>query len=238
MGELSRLIYVDDSGAWGVGDNLVVYGWVEVAPVNWRGALRVWLDLRKYLWREYKVPVSQELHCTRYINGRDRISARPPAKFRGPNGQVLKKDLGREVAVKCLETLRDCADISVGAIFKRLPGVTGVQHGAAKYDVYGDLVRRTDTQLSAADSYGFLTMDGSDLGYRAAHRDLKLDTRHVVEDPAFHDSKMSQWTQMADLVAYVTYLHLQPHPSKAFAKTWYSDYLQGSDVNGAPLECL
>src|SRR4051812_43255451 len=101
MGEMTRLLYVDDSGSVDYG--LIVYGWVEVAPEGWRRGLRAWLNLRKELVAEYAVHVPTELHCCKYIQGRHEISTAPPDRFLDADGNVKWKDLGRDVAVRCLE---------------------------------------------------------------------------------------------------------------------------------------
>lgn len=76
----------------------------------------------------------------------------------------------------------------------------------------------------------FVSMDGdgSAQSYFKAHRSLPLDTRHVIEDPMFHDSERSQWTQMADLVAYAAYMHVDQLPRNKFAWGWYQDFLSES----------
>jgi len=38
VGQLSRLVYMDDSGTE-KGRGFVIYGWVEVHPVQWAGLL-------------------------------------------------------------------------------------------------------------------------------------------------------------------------------------------------------
>lgn len=76
--------------------------------------------------------------------------------------------------------------------------------------------------------------NGDDPTYFNAQRSLALDTRHIIEDPMMHDSVRSQWVQMADLVAYSVYTHLNHHPGNEFGWSWYEDCLQGKDVNGAP----
>jgi hypothetical protein len=224
MGEMTRLIYVDDSGYEDQG--WIVYGWVEVSPEGWRKGLRSWLDLRKRLFNDYTIHVSTELHATKFIQGRGEITSAPPARFRDPAGTVLWKDLGREVAQECLAVIRDCPEIQVGAVHRHTTARRRPFFDE-KHRVYEGLVQRFDDELRAVDSYGFITMDGEDPRYRDAHRALTLDERHVIEDPAYHDSKNSQWTQMADLVAYAAYMCLNQHAGNEFGWTWFDDYLGG-----------
>lgn len=76
--------------------------------------------------------------------------------------------------------------------------------------------------------------DGSDPGYAAAHRDLKLAHRRVIEDPIFLAAHASQWVQMADLVAWSAYQGLLRHPGKEFAWEWYHRHLRDVDVADGP----
>lgn len=232
MGEMTRLLYVDDSGTVDFG-GLMIYGWVEVEPAGWRLALRAWLDFRKALFVEYGIPVSEELHATKFLNGRGQISINPPPRFRSSGGGVLWKDLGREVAVRALSTLRDCPQIRVGAVYRQT-GLKGPAYGQARYDIYQQFINELDAELAAADAYGLVTMDGEDPGYRSAHRALTLDTRHLIEDPVMHDSRHSQWTQMADLVAYCAFVHLNRYSGNQYGWEWYSDYLASSDPSRGP----
>ena len=57
----------------------------------------------------------------------------------------------------------------------------------------------------------------------------------IIEDPIFQASHVSQWVQMADLVAWSAYQSLNPNPGATFARSWYYDYLRAKDVNGGPL---
>jgi hypothetical protein len=222
---LSRLIYADDSGDPRFG--WAIYGWVECSPAHWRLVLREWLELRKRLWVEYKVPPSQELHATDYVNGRGRISTDPTV--------TLWKDLGREVARDCLQLLRDCEHLRVGAVFRKT-SKTGSEYHLERADLYLKLVEQWDAEQAARNSFAMISMDGdgSDRSYFEAHRALKLDARHIIEDPIFHDSKRSQWTQMADLVAFVANAHLDRHDKNEFAWTWYEEFLTGSDPSRSP----
>ncbi|MFJ8896641.1 DUF3800 domain-containing protein [Leifsonia sp. NPDC102414] len=231
-GALSRLIYVDDSGDPNRG--WIIYGWVECSPAEWRLALRKWLELRKELWRDYAIPPAQELHTTEYAQGRGRISTNPPARFMRDT-TVLWKDLGREVARRCLETLLDCPHIRIGAVWEQTD-LRGTEYYEERGRVYAELVKRWDDEHRAIGDFAFVSMDGdgSDPSYFNAHRALALDTRHIIEDPMFHDSKRSQWTQMADLVAYSAHAHVNAHPYNEFAWDWYRNYLSLLDPDREP----
>lgn len=80
-----------------------------------------------------------------------------------------------------------------------------------------------DRRLQVDGELGLLVMDGdgTDSSYYAAHRDLDLGTRALIEDPAFQNSHRSQWVQIADLIAYAGYQHLVRLPEKQFAWEWY-----------------
>lgn len=77
--------------------------------------------------------------------------------------------------------------------------------------------------------------DGTDTGYAKAHRELKLATRSIIEDPLFQGSHLSQPVQVADLTAWTTYQHLLRHPGKRQFWGWYEQYLRALDVNRGPL---
>lgn len=226
---ISRMHYVDDSGSEASG--LIVYAWVEVAPDRWRYALRTILELRKQLYRDHSLPATTELHATKFVNGRGRIVPEVDA------GTEDWKTLGRAIATTCLETLASSDDIRVGAAWRHTND-TRRAYAIARGDVYLELVRRWDAQHREAGTYALVGMDGdgSDASYMNAHRALPLDTRHIIEDPMMHDSKQSQWTQMADLVAYSVFTHLNRHDGNEFGWHWYDEYLRPKDVHGNPLE--
>lgn len=198
---LSRMLYVDDSGS--VESGLIVYGWIECSPEGWRHALRAILELRKALYRDHGVPASQELHATKFVNGRSRITSR--------------------------------ADISVGAVYRRT-AATGSDYHRERAAVYLRLVQELDAQHRSDGTLALISMDGdgSDPSYHDAHRSLSLDTRHIIEDPVFHDSRRSQLVQMADLVAYTAFCHLNRHAGNVYAWNWYADHLAASDTRRGP----
>lgn len=225
---ISRMLYIDDSGA--ERDGLIVYGWIECRPERWRHALGVILQMRKDLYRDYSVPPSRELHATDFANGRGRISTRADV-----DDKTEWKTLGRQVARVCLEMLLDCEDIRVGAVYRRT-SATGKEFHHEKGKAYLALLEILDAQHRADNSYVLVGMDGDDPIYRDAHRSLPLNTRHVIEDPMFHDSKQSQLMQMADVVAYTAFCHLNRHRGNEFAWNWYEQYLAPRDVRQGPQE--
>lgn len=228
--QLDRLIYIDDSGHPQTGD--VTYGWVAFEPTAWSDVLGRWLDCRKLLWREFRIPVTDELHTTDYVNGRGMISKRAPDKY-VHLGQTYWKDLGQDVARVCLSTLSSIQGLHVGAM-----GAHGEpkELAATKKTLYAHLLDRLEMDLNRHDGLAmvFIDGDGHDTSYRDVHRQLPRSSRRIVEDPIPQDSKVSQLVQMADLVAWSANVHLNRHPKNAFAHNWYSDYLAPRDLHREP----
>lgn len=215
-----RLFYIDDSGAQS--SNLVVYGWVELPVAEWRPALRSWLDWRKALNDSIGLPASYELHATKFANGRGR-----PTKT---DWDHSKADRSR-VMVEALTTIAALPGVSTGAVFRDTKG-TGFFD--AKATLYADLVTMIDVRLADTGRYGFVVMDGdgTDPSYRQAHRSLRLATRNLVEDPFFQGSHLSQWVQIADLVAYAAYQSVLRAPGKELMWDWYPDLLGPACATG------
>lgn len=226
------MIYIDDSGRPQSG--LAVYGWIEFSPDRWRSVLRSWLDTRKRLWREYRVPVTTELHTTAYANGRGRISTRIPDKHLH-DGVEYWKDFGREVALECLHTLRSTEGVTVGSVYRR---GAPEEFASTKRELYGALVARFERELHATGILALVFMDGdgSDTSYRSAHRGLPLASRRVIEDAIHIDSSASQLIQMADLVAWCANATIDRTEKNNFAEQWYTDHLAERDPQRRPVE--
>lgn len=227
---LDRLIYIDDSGHPASG--LVVYGWVELSPDRWASVLKAWLDMRKRLWREFAIAVTQELHTTQYVNGRGRISRCVPGRH-VHDGVEYWKDFGREVAIECLETLRCTEGLVVGSVWRR---GDPERFSVTKREAYASLVERFEGELAESSSLAMIFMDGdgSDTSYRSTHRGLRLADRHVIEDAIHLDSRSSQLTQMADLVAWSANAHIERVAGNEFAWAWYEAYLSERDLLRVP----
>ncbi len=226
------MIYVDDSGHPQSG--LVVYGWIEFAPDRWSSALSSWLQTRKRLWREHKIPVTQELHTTEYVNGRGRISTKMPDRH-VHEGVEYWKDFGREVAIECLQTLQSTEGLRLGAVYRRGDPEDIAQ---TRQQAYAALVDRFEAELNKSNSLALVFMDGdgSDTSYRSTHRTLELAQRRVIEDAIHLDSGSSQLVQMADLVAWSANAHVDKHSRNEFAWDWYEKYLSSRDPARLPRE--
>ncbi len=63
-----NMLYVDDSGSEKTG--IAVFGWIESTPHEWKDGLSSWLDFRKLLYKNYRIPPATELHATELNGGR------------------------------------------------------------------------------------------------------------------------------------------------------------------------
>lgn len=222
-----RLFYIDDSGS--PNDGYVIYSWIEVTPSRWPAGLRHWLDLRKRLYAKYQVPPATEIHTTKLIGGRDM-----PAIGGSLNTSKAER---RDFVRDALEGIGQNTDVRIGSVY-RVTTARGRAYNAERAAVYQLLIKHLDDRLNDANEFAMIFMDGdgSDPTYFREHRDLKLATRRILEDPLFQHSHVSQWVQMADLAAWTTYQALERHAGKPYAWSWYDDYLRGSDVNGGPVQ--
>jgi hypothetical protein len=223
-----RLFYVDDSGAPDTG--WILYSWIECAIGDWRIGLRSWIDLRRQMFADYRIPPAYELHTTKFLGGRGNPSTDPAWN--------VSKEARLVVLRKALDAIADPAGIlRVGTVCRDTPA-RGKAYARERVDVYSRLVEHLDTRMAAAGELGLIFMDGNgtENGYYAVHRRLKLAHRHVIEDPLFQPAHRSQWVQMADIAAYTAYQSLLRHPAKRFAWDWYQAHLSRIDVNGGPIQ--
>ncbi|TFV52577.1 DUF3800 domain-containing protein [Blastococcus sp. TF02A-35] len=220
------MFYVDDSGVENTG--WATFSWIQTTPNGWRAMLRRWLDLRKELYEQFRIPPSVEIHATKFLGSRGRPSTDPAFNHRKQRIQA---------AELMLSTIAGMPGVGIGTAYRHTTA-RGSRYAEEKADLYLSLTQHLDQQLADAGNLGLIFMDGTgtDPTYRRAHRALKLATRSIVEDPIFQGSHLSQPVQAADLIAWTTYQHLLRHPGKKQFWTWYQDYLQPLDVNGGPIQ--
>lgn len=221
-----RLFYVDDSGS--PDNGWIVYSWIECSIADWRVGLRAWLELRRQLFADHRIPPSYELHAAHFVGGRGL-----PSTDAAWNGRKLNR---AAVMRQALKVIGDTEVLGTGAVY-RVTEARGRGYGQERGDVYETLVARLDDRCAHAGEHGMIFMDGdgSEHRYYAAHRRLKLADRHIIEDPLFQVSHRSQWVQMADLAAWTAYQGLLRAPNRQFAWDWYGDYLLRRDVHGGPV---
>lgn len=222
----TRLIYIDDSGA--TATRYVVYGWVELDITDWQPALRAWLDWRHALHARVGIPTDYELHATKFANGRGR-----------PTGTAWdgRKSERSHVMTEALQTIATLPGVATGSVFSQY--TRSRDHRLTQSQTYARLVQWLDARLTSSGDLGVIVIDGdgTDPTYRSAHRQLKLATRSVIEDPFFHGGHQSQWVQMADITAYTAYMRLAGIADKKQMAGWYEEYLAASAVTGSePLE--
>lgn len=196
------LFYVDDSGD----ERLTTFSAIAVPVGSWSSATARWLAWRRRLHAEHGVDVDYRLHATNWVAGRGRPATDPHALVN------RRKPVRWQVYVSALGTLASMRSLLV---------FTVARDGNDRAATYRALVERLEEFLSLRGDCGLVVMDGDSPELRLLHRDLRLATRRIVEDPWKRDARESQWLQAADLVAYAAYQHLARRPERAFMWDWY-----------------
>lgn len=209
-----RLYYVDDSGAEKSG--IASYSWVSVSVEEWRPGLGEILEWREWMRDKHGIPKAYEIHMTKFANGRGNPSAHGEAWNRHKVNRSLVLD-------ETFQRLGNWTWMRAGTIFTR-SSQRREGFKDEKTHVYEQLVTIFEKELQQSDEWGFVFMDGdgSDSSYRRAHRNLEIGSRRIIEDPVFQHSHLSQWIQIADIVAYAGYQRILRIPEKKFAWNWWT----------------
>lgn len=208
----ARIIYVDDSGAETTG--FATYSWVSVMLDDWREALSDILAWRQDLTSTYSIPKNHELHAVKFANGRGNPSL---------DAEWNRRKAHRSAVLdESFERFASWEWLSVGSVYSKT-ALRRDHFAKERARVYSQLVHHLDDRLASADEWGTLVMDGdgTDTSYIAAHRELPIGTRSLLEDPGFQHSSRSQWVQIADLVAYAAYQSVAQVEEKQFSWGWY-----------------
>ena len=205
------LIYIDDSGAESTG--IAAFGWFAVPTNRWSEGLGDLLQWRADLDHETHIPVTYELHATKFAGGRGRPTT-------VGDGSLSKAERAR-VLTESFTRFALFDWITVGSSYTHAR--SGHRYHDEKVRAYRDAIERIETWLEDNDSTAIVIMDGdgSDKALARAHRTLPRRTRRVLEDPLFLDSATSQWVQVADLIAYAAYQSVLHDRHRAFAWPWY-----------------
>ena len=206
----SYIAYVDDSGD----QTTAVYTAILMPLESWTQNLEHWLKLRRNLFTTYGVPATFEIHANELVGGKDL----PSAQF--TYGRSTLRERVLEMAARTICTMPDIRIVS-----KVMPHVTPA-------NCYRALLSELESLLLAEDSWAFMVVDGEDASHKAAHRDLSLDSRRIVEDPWFHDSKRSQFVQMADVASYSVFQSHSLRSSRQFMWSWMKSFFHQREWSG------
>lgn len=133
-----RMFYLDDSGSADTG--YIVFSWIESTPDDWRQGLRSWLDMRKALYAEHSIPVSYELHASKFAGGRGR-----PSTEDSINTSKLARHDVMELA---LATIASSPGLRVGTVYRRV-SVRGRRFQQQKHATYSAFIDRLERRLDA-----------------------------------------------------------------------------------------
>ncbi len=217
-----NMLYVDDSGSEKTG--IAVFGWIESTPHEWKDGLSSWLDFRKLLYKNYRIPPATELHATELNGGRGQPSTDPAVN--------ASKVLQREALHAAITATTQLPNLRLGTVY-RDTGLRGKKFELERTALYAKLIQSLESRFARCDQYAVIFMDddGTDPSYRRAHRNLDLNTRRVLEDPLFQQSHQSQWVQIADIVAWTTFQSLKRCTTNG---QLYNQHLRAFDINGGP----
>lgn len=205
------LLYTDDSGEAGV----TFFSGLLIPIDQWTESLRRWLEFRRWMHKKHQVPASFELHAYAWTPAKD-----VPVPNDADAPVNTTKGIRREIPEKGLKTI------------SALPGlaVVTVQHPSpVKADAYKDLLEGVSDELEKRGAWALMVVDGDpknpDPHVRDAHRQLKLKHRRVIEDGWLQDASVSQFIQMADLVAHSAFQAHHKLPARQFMWGWYAQHV-------------
>ncbi|ONK15212.1 hypothetical protein [Streptomyces sp. MP131-18] len=169
---------------------------------DWRAERRRW-------FAEHGVPVDFELHARDFLAGRGRPGGRNPLKIER-----------YRMAQSALELLGAQSALTITTAWTVHPAGWRAAKGAA----YRGLLRSLDRLLDRSGEHGALIVDGdgSDAMYEEAHTEVRPARvpRPAVQVPAH----VSDWLQMADLVAHTAFQAIARQESRRALWGWYSRY--------------
>lgn len=210
------LVYVDDSGNEAVGS---LWTGLAIPFELWTEYLGRWLAFRKAIYSKTSVPASFELHSQMWLS-RNPIRDIPEAQLkliRAEDRSVpailqVGKDQRRERSRWFENGLRTIGTFDQARV---ITVHTSDPSGPAKIGAYRSLLRVLQQFLEAEHAWATLIIDGIDDGgghIHAAHRELDIKTRRILEDAGHRSSAQSQLLQMADLCAHAAFQSITENP--------------------------
>jgi len=212
-----HLCYIDDSGDSRHG---VVLTALVIEESSWSDNLRVWLEGRRAIHREFGVPKAKELHANKLYKGRGSFceSSAQDRQFgdsqRAAVGRIMLSHLSRAESTVISIGSADRSSTLTYAKFVAFLEDWASAHDTRLllfYDGQQGLIDDSTSPEQQKEAWEKAIRSAAP--YRHAHRQLDLSTRRIVEDVIMQDSRYSQFIQAADLLAYGAFQkHLQAHP--------------------------
>jgi hypothetical protein len=208
--------YVDDSGSPTHG--FAVFSWVAVDATQWKTALDSWLAFREQLWLQHEIPMDFEIHSAEFLYGRGRPSR--------DDRWNTSKQARRDVFQHALRTIRELPGVWTGAAF-RPTACRRHDYSEEMLDLYRALASHLEKRLECSRDQGLILMDGDGTAhlYQSAHREAGMPTPQMIEDLSFRPAHLSDWIQMADIVAHTAFQSVAEIKYHEFCWGWYKEHL-------------
>jgi len=203
------LAYVDDSGD----ESTAVYTALLIPVENWAAVLKAWLEFRANIYTTYAIPADFELHAKELVRAGN---GRPAPSL--PYGVNSELSLRKRVIETALASIGKIPELRI--ISKVSPHVTPEA-------CYISLVKTINQMMEKEDGQAILVVDGdgTQAYQKTAHRDLKLASRRVIEDPWHQGAHVSQLVQMADMVSYAAFQAHSLRESRRWMWGFFPTYL-------------
>ena len=210
-----HLVYIDDSGD----EACIIYTAILVSSHSWHDTYNQIKRFRQRLRDKYKIPISKEIHSTKFVSGRGRISA-----------DILTKNIRIEIFNEFLKLISSL-DVRI---------FNSIKHNSKQYIwAFNNLLNRIERTMKEENSKAILISDeGKENILSKLRRKMAIhnpipsnnsishvwqDTgtptkniplENIVEDIIFKKSHHSHFIQLADVCAYAFLRYEKPLPSK------------------------
>jgi lysophospholipid acyltransferase (LPLAT)-like uncharacterized protein len=215
-----ELAYVDESGSVGYKQGssaTYTLGCVLVRGTVWPDAFDAFISYRRFLKREFGIPVRAELKANWLVRGSgtiEHLALSDGARFRIFRGHLrLARKMGVQafavsvVKARIKKQTWDPRDIAWEYLFQRLERRSTLS-GQPVYLIHdegeNDLIRKLARKARRANI----------AGSRFGTGNLRRPARLLIEDPTPRNSAESYFIQLADMTAYAAYRRLFAPPPK------------------------
>lgn len=221
------ILYVDESGDPGIladgegprlGSTHYILSGLIVPIESWEENLKLILEEKRIVKDKFSIPIREECKGSELINPRGNKYLKIIPRF--------KRILIYSQYLKMIECKLKGVHILNTVYRKELFQENNIDIEAKSWEY---LINRYNQFLKKNNAYGFIVSDDSNepkirkivrklraynlVPSKYDSKGYRADTKQIIEDPIFRDSKNSFYIQMADLIAHSLYRHLYPKVS-------------------------